>query len=191
MVHEIIENNDSLKKLMKELRDYDYETYEHSLRVGKLAYEIYENEGYPKKECQRVLIAGLLHDIGVLKVSYNVVHKIGKYNALDYQEMKCHTTYGYEILKKYRSDFDDEICKCALMHHERNNGNGYPSGVKSDKIPELAQFIGFLEVFVAFTTYKSYRRSYTHLEALGIMENYSLNEFNLSYSKYIKALYKY
>ena len=132
--------------------------------------------------------AGLLHDIGVLKVSKYILDKEGFYNQDEYEKMKKHTQYGYEILKA--SQIEEELCEVCLYHHERINGNGYPNGLIKNDIPELAQIIGFLGVFVSYNSEKPYRRRYGYLETLSIMQQYGPGEFDVKYIHPLYNLYK-
>ena len=173
--------------LIYELSIHDRETYQHSIRMAKLAYGIYEEKGYSYPDCVFAAKAGLLHDIGVLKVNRNIIDNKGYYTKEEYQEMKKHTKYGYDLLGKY--GVDEELRKVCLCHHERLNGNGYPCGLQKKDIPEIVQMISFLEVFVSYTSEKSYRKKYSYWEAINIMEAYDCGEFDMKYSNAVFRLY--
>ena len=188
MVKELL-GKEPVKSIMEELRRYDHSTYEHSIRMAKITVLIMEEKRETHEKCAEAVLAALLHDIGVIKVEQGIVLNKGAYSSREYVQMKKHTEYGYELLGNY-SSIPEIIRKVCLMHHERNNGNGYPQNINKSQLPELCQFIAFLEVFVALTTEKKYRRGYSYFEALSIIEGYSDNEFNLSYIPYIYKIYE-
>lgn len=98
------------------MREYDDVTYAHSISVGLLCRLIGEWLKYPEQELQALTLAGLLHDIGKLQISNNIIAKPGKLSSLEYKIVQTHTKLGYRILKD--KDFDPRVKLAALMHHE-------------------------------------------------------------------------
>ena len=173
---------------MEKLKNFDYPTYEHSIRMAELAVRIMREKGENLEKCKEAATAALLHDIGVLEVDPKVVGNYDRYSPKEFVAMKKHVQLGYKFLGDF-PDIPESIRQVCLTHHERNNGNGYPKGLTKSQLPELCQFIAFLEVFVALTTYKTYRRSYNYYEALSIIKGHSKDEFNLNYIPYIYDIY--
>ncbi len=92
--------------------------------------------------------------------------------------MKKHPFNGYKILRT--AGFDDKTCKVAYQHHERLNGEGYPKGLKSNKIDKTSQLIGLIDFYEAITNHdRAYRRADVPIDAFGIIkvcvENEELN----------------
>jgi len=109
----------------------------HPLNVAIISGLIAKRLDYTSLELEQVLLAGLLHDIGKLKI------KLSDRSALlttNEDEVAEHTTLGYDIIKKDLK-LPEEIAKVALEHHENNDGSGYPKGLSNDYISELSQII--------------------------------------------------
>ena len=109
----------------------------HPLNVAVVSGLIAKRLDYSNLEIEHVILAGLLHDVGKLKID------LGETSALltvHEDEIIQHTTLGYELIKE-RLHLSDEIAKVALEHHENNDGSGYPQGLSSDYISEYAQII--------------------------------------------------
>lgn len=112
-------------------------------------------------------VAGLLHDIGKIKIPSNILNKNGKLDNLEYIIIQSHTAYSVCLL------FDTGISRYAsqaiLYHHENEDGSGYPTGLASDQIPMIAKICHIADVFDALTSKRSYKESKSPYEALKIM----------------------
>ena len=109
----------------------------HPLNVAIISGLIAKRLEYTNIEIEHVILAGLLHDVGKIKID------LGDTSALlsvHEDEVAQHTTLGYEIIKD-NLHLSEEIAKGALEHHENNDGSGYPQGLSSDYISEIAQII--------------------------------------------------
>lgn len=98
-----------------------------------------------------IALGGLLHDIGNAKVDPGIIFKPGTLNAKETEEMKKHTIIGYHILKDTPA-INNGVKFCALQHHEREDGSGYPLGVAGDKIHPYSKLIAIADTFHAMTT---------------------------------------
>ncbi|OGR25248.1 MAG: metal-dependent phosphohydrolase [Desulfobacterales bacterium RIFOXYA12_FULL_46_15] len=155
---------------------HDYDTHTHSIKVGWLmATFINANKDLftPKKDhgfknlLIQATVAGLLHDIGKIKIPSNILNKNGKLDNLEYIIIQSHTAYSVCLL------FDTGISRYAsqaiLYHHENEDGSGYPTGLASDQIPMIAKICHIADVFDALTSKRSYKESKSPYEALKIM----------------------
>ena len=109
----------------------------HPLNVAIISGLIAKRLEYSNIEIEHVILAGILHDIGKIKID------LGENSALlsvHEDEVMQHTTLGYELIKN-ELHLSDEIAKAALEHHENNDGSGYPQGLSSDYISEIAQIV--------------------------------------------------
>ncbi|MDQ0170869.1 HD-GYP domain-containing protein [Paenibacillus tundrae] len=150
--------------------DNEY-TYTHSLQVGMLAFYIAGWMGYNPEECLTVAKAGYLHDIGKSKIPPEMLHKPGKLTPEEFEEMKKHTLYGYEIIME--STQDELLATVALQHHEREDGSGYPYGLKRDEIHPYSRITAVADVYSAMTTNRVYQ---TKQELISVLcELYSLS----------------
>ena len=109
----------------------------HPLNVAIISAIIAKKLDYPDLDLEEVLLAGLLHDIGKLKI------KLTERSALlttNEDEVAEHTTIGYDIIRE-KLKLSDKIAQVALEHHENNDGSGYPKGLSNDYISELSQIV--------------------------------------------------
>ncbi|MCF0112585.1 MAG: HD domain-containing protein [Bacilli bacterium] len=133
----------------------DRYTNGHSRRVAEYAKEIVRRMGYGKVEQSKAHCAGLLHDVGKIRIPDGIINKTGKLTDEEYEDMKLHPLSGYYLLREVTavSDFADG----ARWHHERFDGRGYPTGLKAEDIPFIARVIGVADAYDAMTSNRSYR----------------------------------
>ncbi len=149
--------------LSKAVDAKDRYTNDHSQRVARYASMIAKQLG-KSRSCQDDLyIIGLLHDVGKIGVHEEIINKPGKLSPKEYDEIKSHTTVGYEILKVITEM--PEAANCARWHHERYDGHGYPDGLSGSDIPEFARIICVADSYDAMTS----RRSYQPLKAQSVV----------------------
>ncbi len=103
-----------------------------------------------------MLYAGFLHDIGKARVPDEILNKKGPLTKEEFGIIKKHTVYGYETVKECQY-ISDKIAKAVLLHHERNNGMGYPFGFDRDRIPFLARVLAIIDTYDAMTSERVYR----------------------------------
>lgn len=145
-------------------------TLGHSTRVAQYAKQIAEELGWTAEECSSVYYVGLLHDIGKIGVSHEILNKPSKLTDEEYEIMKTHSVIGGDILKDIKTLENASVG--ALCHHERYDGKGYPAGLKGDEIPMIARVIGIADAFDAMTSNRRYR---AHLEMDVVREEISRN----------------
>ena len=135
----------------------DHYTSGHSKRVAMYAKMIAKRMGKSEAEQEEIFRAGLLHDIGKIRVHEDVINKSTKLTEEEFALIKIHPVVGYHILKNISGD--KHIAQAARFHHERYNGSGYPNGLKGDNIPEIARIIGVADAYDAMTSNRSYRKA--------------------------------
>lgn len=133
----------------------DRHTSGHSRRVAQYAYLIAERMGKSQQEQEDIYRAGLLHDMGKLRIPADIINKPGKLTDDEYNIMKVHPAAGYHILRSISED--GSIAVAARYHHERYDGKGYPNGLSGENIPEIARIIGVADAYDAMTSNRSYR----------------------------------
>ena len=124
--------------------------------------------GYNERELLEIGIGALLHDVGKMAVPLEILNKPGKLTKEEFEVIKTHPKVGYDMLKDL-PNISLLTAHCALQHHERINGSGYPYGLKGDEIHEYAQIIGIADVFDAVTSHRSYRKPMLPHEALELL----------------------
>ena len=133
----------------------DRYTKGHSQRVAMYSREIAGRYGYDEEKQEDVYFAGMLHDIGKIGISNEIINKTGKLTDEEYEIIKTHPSIGGDILSNI-SEIPN-IAIGARWHHERYDGKGYPDGLKGKDIPELARIIGVADAYDAMTSKRSYR----------------------------------
>ncbi|MBP5606588.1 MAG: HD domain-containing protein, partial [Ruminiclostridium sp.] len=149
--------------LSKAVDAKDKYTNDHSQRVARYASMLAKQLGKSKASQDDLYIIGLLHDVGKIGVHEEIINKPGKLSQKEYDEIKTHTTVGYEILKVITEM--PEAANCARWHHERYDGHGYPDGLSGTDIPEFARIICVADSYDAMTS----RRSYQPLKAQSVV----------------------
>lgn len=155
MIEEITKSNNILGRLRLIEEDNDY-TFQHSLDVSMLAVMIGKWLGYSSVELKQLSLAGLFHDIGKVKITNDIIYKPDKLTESEFELVKKHTIFGYNILDE-TVGLSKNIAFTALQHHEREDGSGYPLGVKSEKIHEYAKIVAVCDIFSAMTTKRIYK----------------------------------
>ena len=140
-------------RLLKKKDDY---TFNHSLGVSVLATSLAKWLKYSEEEIMEVAIAGLFHDIGKLKISDNIINKPEDLTDEEFEIMKKHSFYSYEMLSASER-FNDDVLLGVLQHHEKMDGTGYPNGVKGDRIHKYAKIISICDIYHALTSRRVYR----------------------------------
>jgi len=182
MLNHIISNRVVLSDLFT-ITTHDYLTYHHCLNVGifatALAYKFYGDKD-PDNNLERLSYGFFLHDIGKSKVPKAILTKPDRLNAEEWQIMKQHPQWGYNILMQ-TGHLTDEAAYIALEHHEQINGSGYPNGVKGDRIHPCARICAIVDMFDALTTDRPYKPALKPFDALRYMQQHLIYGFDPSY----------
>lgn len=134
----------------------DAYTNGHSARVAKYSRMLAKAMGKSAEDVEDIYNIALLHDIGKISIPDNILNKPGRLDDDEFAVMKTHATRGYDILKEIT--IAPDIALGAGYHHEKYNGTGYPSGLKGDEIPEIAQIIAVADAFDAMYSTRPYRK---------------------------------
>ena len=140
--------------LSKAVDAKDHYTNGHSARVARYAREIARRMGKTEAEQEEIFELGLLHDIGKIGISEEIINKKGKLTASEFAAIKEHTVIGWGILKTITEI--PWLSKGARWHHERFDGKGYPDGLAGTEIPEEARIICLADSYDAMTSKRSY-----------------------------------
>ncbi|MBQ9382895.1 MAG: response regulator [Ruminiclostridium sp.] len=127
----------------------------HSQRVAEYSLALAKRMGKSEKEQETIYFAGLLHDVGKIRVPEAVINKPGKLTDEEFDQIRIHPVSGYHILRDISKD--ERIGYGAKYHHERYDGTGYPNGLMGDNIPEIARIIGVADAYDAMASNRSYR----------------------------------
>lgn len=148
---------------------YDEYLYQHSFQVTLYSIAIAKEMGYSYEDLRLIGIGAMLHDIGKLLVPTEILMKPGKLTDSEYEKMKEHTRFGFDILRNLHS-VSLLVAHCAFQHHERLDGSGYPRGLVDFEIHPFAKIIGVADVFDAVTSNRVYRKKMLPSEGVAIIE---------------------
>ncbi len=154
----------------------DRYTSGHSKRVAKYSRMIAERLGKSIEEQEEIYRAGLLHDIGKIRIPVEIINKAGKLTDEEYDIIKIHPITGYHILRGIAGD--NYIAIGAKYHHERYDGLGYPNGLAGDEIPEVARILGVADSYDAMTSNRSYREALPKAVVRGEIEKGKGTQFD-------------
>lgn len=170
MLEKLIQHIDSYNVLTFSPRHFQLSDfiYHNSIMVSLTSYSLAKWHGLSPKDLMPVALGGLLHDIGNAKVDAGILFKPSALNVDEREDMKKHTIIGYNLLKSVPA-INDGVKLCALQHHEREDGSGYPLGIRGDKIHLYSKIVAITDVFHAMRTnryHKSGTSPYLVLEQL-------------------------
>ncbi len=133
----------------------DKETEGHTLRVTEMTVRLAEKMGFRNDELVHIRRGALLHDIGKMGIPDHILHKPGKLNENEWQIMRLHPVYAYEMLSPIR--FLEPAIHIPYCHHEKWDGSGYPQGLKGKEIPRYARLFCVIDVWDALRSDRPYR----------------------------------
>lgn len=185
----ILYNHDTISSYIKIL-EYDYYTHTHSLNVSIYSITLGLELGLKEGELSLLGQSALLHDLGKSKVAHDIVNKDGKLSKEEFESIKAHSSFGYDIAVHIGIK-DKEILDGIRYHHEKLNGSGYPDHLKDSEITLFPRIIGVCDVFDALTTRRSYKEAMSSFEALSIMKKEMQTHLDMSIlTKFIKVLHR-
>ncbi len=142
------------------LLDFDLsEELNHGIAVSNLAYAVAAELGQDEEFCYQMAIAGMLHDIGKLKLTDYINGQ--ENDPLLIEELKyvrMHSSLGYEELKD--QGYSELVLQSVLYHHENYDGSGYPSNIRGDSIPLGARILRVCDVYAALSSDRPYRKAF-------------------------------
>lgn len=143
-------------------------TYNHSVNVALLGKLIGKWMKYKPEKIHDIMMAGLLHDIGKMKISRSIIDKPDKLTDEEFEEVKHHSLYSYDYLKD-NEEVSIETKLGILLHHERSDGSGYPYGVHDSDINDIAKVLAVADVYDAMLSEKPYRKKYSPFEIIQLL----------------------
>jgi HD-GYP domain-containing protein (c-di-GMP phosphodiesterase class II) len=160
-------SNENASRLLIALVSKHYRTFTHSINVCVFGLSLYWQTLYEEKPdlVSDVAVGLLFHDIGKSRINSSILDKPGALTPTEWRIIHRHPVWGYHILK------DNGVSQSAALnivrsHHERLDGQGYPDGLKSPKIPPWVQIAAIADRFAALTTNRPYRMRVSAYRAL-------------------------
>ncbi|MFT8350786.1 HD-GYP domain-containing protein [Clostridium saccharoperbutylacetonicum] len=173
--------DDIVTALVSAIEVNDKYTEGHAKRVREYSCAIAEELELPKVKINDISTAALLHDIGKIGISTEILNKPGKLTEEEYGIIKQHPVYTKTILEKIRGF--STITNFAYNHHENYDGSGYPRGLKNNEIPLEAQIIQVADAYDAMTSERAYRKALSTEDALNIIKKEMGKQFNPEIAK--------
>ncbi len=164
--------------MLHNMRDYDDLTFAHSMNVALLNYVAAGWLNWSEADKELAMACGLLHDIGKLQVSHDILTKPGKLDNVEYKHIQQHPIFGYQLLK---DRVDVHIMNSALMHHERYDGTGYPLKIKGTAIDRFARLTAISDVYDAMTAARCYRGPLCPFRVIEIFEDEGFDKYDVEY----------
>lgn len=162
--------------MIHNMRQYDDSTYAHSINVSLICRVMAKWLKFSKEDTDILTMCGLLHDIGKINIPDSIVKKPDKLTPREFDIMKTHTTRGYEALQG--QNLDERVINCAVMHHERCDGSGYPNGLKANQIDVFAKIVAIADVYDAMTASRVYRGPQCPFKVIAMFEEEGLQKYD-------------
>jgi putative nucleotidyltransferase with HDIG domain len=159
------------------LKAKDPQLYLHSLRVHSLALSFTTSIlQLTEAESLKIGLAAFFHDIGKLNIQNAILQKASGLSRREYEIIKKHPAYGAEILSHFK--LINSIIPALYHHHERLDGEGYPSGLRGNAIPLGARIIAIADAFEVMTSHRTYQQRRTALQAIEELKEHAGTQFD-------------
>ena len=175
---EKIVNEPFINNYLTDLYERDSYTYIHSLNVGYYCMVLGKYLKFSHYNMGEIIKAGVLHDIGKIKIPLKLLNKKEKLSKEEFEIIKLHPLLGYDIVKNADS-ISEDVKLAVLMHHEKENGSGYPNGLKGQDIPLYAKICAIADIYDALTTNRAYKKKITPTHAFKILRSMAGDHLNV------------
>ncbi|WP_173713705.1 HD-GYP domain-containing protein [Clostridium beijerinckii] len=156
----------------------DEYTYIHCMNVGIYSMLIAKWINLPLDSINDIIQSGILHDIGKIKITNEILNKPNKLTNEEFDQMKKHPVLGYELIDQYNM-VNQNIKNAILMHHERLDGSGYPLGRREKDITLYAKIIAVADTFDAMTSNRVYKKGTIPFEAFKMFMTDGLKQYDI------------
>ena len=163
--------------MLHNMRQFDDLTYAHSMNVALICNVFAQWLNLSPEEVKLATACGMLHDIGKLKIDDSIIKKPGKLTDEEYKIIKSHAAEGYKILQ--HQNINEHIKNCALMHHEKCDGSGYPLKLTGEKIDGYAKMVAIADVYDAMTSARVYRGALCPFTVIEMFEEEGLHKYDI------------
>lgn len=168
--------SESIFAFAKTLELKDHYTGEHVENTVHFATEIAKGLNLPKEDIELIKQAAMLHDLGKIGISENILLKKGKLTKKEFEEIKKHPQIGADIIRPIQ--FLHALIPFIFYHHERWDGKGYPSGIKGEDIPLGARVIAIADVYQALISDRPYHKAFSKAVAIDMIRQASGTQFD-------------
>lgn len=165
--------------MLLNMRDYDDSTYTHCMNVALICNVLATWLDYAPDEVELATACGLFHDIGKLLVPHDIIAKPGKLSSEEYAQIQKHPVSGYQLLM--HQPVNNHVRFSALMHHERNDGTGYPMRLVGNQIDKYARIVAIADVYEAMTAARVYRGPLCPFRVIENFEAEGFQKYDVEY----------
>lgn len=162
---ELMKDN-SINKALYILKKFSADTYEHSLKVAMYSIYLGNALSLNRTELFDLVKGALVHDIGKIYFSYELLNFQGKYNSEQRKLIMKHPEFGLDFFKERNLYISKNVSDIIVQHHELCDGTGYPNGLNEESISRFARIITICDIFEAFTAERVYHPKRTYKEGI-------------------------
>ena len=156
----------------------DNETGLHIVRMSQVSALLANSMGWNREQCELMLYASPMHDIGKIGIRDDVLLKPGRLTVAEFDIMKTHASIGADMLAGDDSELLRLAHIIALSHHEKWDGSGYPAGLAGDAIPLAGRIVAVADVFDALTSSRPYKKAWPVNEAVAYVQENAGKHFD-------------
>lgn len=167
-----------IRRLGRAAEFRDNETGLHVVRMSKFAVILARSLGWSDEECELLLSASPMHDLGKIGIPDHILLKPGKLTADEYSVMQEHAQIGATLLEGDDSPLFTLAREIAESHHEKWDGSGYPKGLAGEAIPLSGRITALADVFDALTSSRPYKKAWAIEDALSFIKDQSGRHFD-------------
>jgi len=163
-----LESNIAAMIWLTRIKHADQHTAEHSVNVAILGMGLARSLEWDDEQVERAGLAGLLHDLGKMKLDQEIINKPGPLTGEERRHLKQHPELGYRLLRD-DDRIHPDVARAVLQHHEQPDGQGYPDGLSGDEIQTLSRLVSVVNAYDAMTSHWSFHPAVSHHDALGAL----------------------
>ncbi|MBC3803225.1 HD domain-containing protein [Acetobacterium fimetarium] len=164
-MYESINGNAVIIAALDQIKKMDEYTFTHSINTAFYSMFIAIWMGLSDQSIINATQAGLLHDIGKIYIPGEILNKKGRLTNEEYEEIQKHPLYGYFLLNEF-TEFNLDVKRAVLFHHERIDASGYPLNAESDYVGVLPKIVAVADVYDAMTTDRVYKKGLKPIDAI-------------------------
>lgn len=169
------------------IKSFDNYLFNHSVNVCVLSMALAKAAGITEPTMTEVGLGGLLHDVGKIRVPKEILTKPGKLTASEWDVMKAHSTFSFEIIGEM-GHLEQVTARCALEHHVQYDHQGYPNLGSGKKAQPFSHLVAIADCYDAITTLRTYQKPMAPYDALKIMDRLVGTKLDPEYFKAFVAM---